>query len=134
MKTLIVLLMMLLAETGIAQSTTQTSDLLPISNELRSELAQSIAVECTFLHSSKTFAIDGRNAAVFIQVVDMVPPTNLSDQLDGFLMFVDQNSNSIDANFYYGLNGESYLEFKIDEQKFYNRLTPTGIEFFGRFK
>ncbi|MEZ5022269.1 MAG: hypothetical protein R2728_03215 [Chitinophagales bacterium] len=134
MKTFFLFIMIVVTQIGHAQSTESTQTLLPITNEIRATLAQSIAVECTLMHSSKTFAIDGKNAAVFINVVDAMPPSNLSKSLDGIVMFVDNDNNSIDANFYYGENGESYLEFKVDDHKYYNKLTPTGVEFFGRFK
>lgn len=134
MKTFILSLLMLTTQFSFAQQADSSKVLLPIPDEIRTQLSQSISIECTMLNSSKTFSIDGNNARVFFHVIDQVPPSKLAKSYDGFLMFVNAENNSLDANFYFGVNGESYVVFKVEEQQYYNKLTQVGVEFFNRFK
>ncbi len=134
MRTFIITLFVLAAQISFAQQTNSTEVLTPISDEIREQLSQSVSIECTMLNSTKTFSIDGNNARVFFHVIDKVPPSKLTKSIDGYLMFVNAENNSLDANFYFGVEGESYVVFQVDEQNYYNKLTEVGVEFFNRFK
>lgn len=141
MKTIAILLFVTLSFKVISQDTIKQTDTtekvividpLPISiyNELKTNGS---GIEVTMYHTSKTFSLPklgGTN--YFLSFIQGKSTVNFNKQNTAYVMILVKDDFYMDAEV--SITKESsYIIFKKDGVKYYNLLTPAGINFFKKF-
>ncbi|MDB4051894.1 hypothetical protein N9488_00375 [Flavobacteriales bacterium] len=141
MKIFLTLILALTIQFGFAQDTIKQIDttnkvitVYPLPVEMFNILkTKGSGIEATMYQSSKTFTLPGlKGTNYFLSFLQGVATTEFNTQNTAYLMVLVDDDFYMDAEVSIS-DTSSYIIFKKDGVKYYNRLTPEGVAFFKRF-
>ncbi|MCB0509760.1 MAG: hypothetical protein KDC82_03275, partial [Bacteroidetes bacterium] len=110
-----------------------TFSLSPLPDSLLVELKNQLTgIEATMYESGSSFSLwEKQSAQNYMSLVSSSPPLVLNEKQIGHIMFLS-NGNQLYLAKVHRSEDEIYLEFKLDEQSYYNVLLGQARDMFNK--
>lgn len=97
---------------------------------LNSIRAKATGIEATMYSSNASFSVSNKeNTFTFLKQLSLQAPSNLSKEQVGHIMFLENGSSLMVCSVYKN-NNEVYIQFKEDENTYYNILVGNAANLF----